>query len=62
MVPLVIKEEENLDNLTLEQLIDHGYEQNPLPRRVLQLLANSANYSKDLTIADCVNVDGRLYY
>ena len=24
--PLVIKREENLDDLTLEQLIDHGYE------------------------------------
>ena len=29
--PLVIEEEENLDDLTLEQLIDRGYEQNLLP-------------------------------
>ena len=27
---LVIEGEENLDNLTLEQLIDRGYEQDPL--------------------------------
>ena len=60
--PLVIEEEENLDDLTLEQLIDRGYEQDPLPNRVLQLLANGANYSKDLTITDCANVDGRLHY
>ena len=60
--PLVIEEEENLDDLTLEQLIDRGYEQDPLPNRVLQLLANGANYSKDLTIVDCANVDGRLQY
>ena len=33
--PLVIKREENQDNLTLEQLIDRGYEQNCLPNRVL---------------------------
>ena len=59
---LVIEEEENLDDLTLEQFIDRGYEQDPLPNQVLQLLANGANYSKDLTIADCANVDGRLHY
>ena len=62
VAPLVIEGEENLDDLTLEQLIDRGYEQDPLPNRVLQLLADGANYSKDLTIADCVNVDGRLHY
>ena len=33
--PLVIKGEENLDNLTLEHLIDCGYKQDPLPNRVL---------------------------
>ena len=60
--PLVIKGEENLDDLTLEQLINRNYEQDLLPNRVLQLLANGANYSKDLIIADCANVDGRLHY
>ena len=60
--PLIIEREENLDNLTLEQLIDCCYKQDPIPNRVLQLLANGANYSKDLTIADCANVDGRLHY
>ena len=60
--PLIIEGEENLDDLTLEQLIDYSYEQDPLPNWVLQLLANEANYSKDLTIADCANIDGRLHY
>ena len=60
--PLIIEGEENPNDLTLEQLIDHGYEQDPLPNRVLQLLANKANYFKDLTIANGVNVDGKLYY
>ena len=59
---LVIEREENLDDLTLEQLIDRGYEQDPLPNRVFQLLANEANYSKNLTIVDCANIDGRLHY
>ena len=60
--PLVIEEEENLDDLTLKQLIDCGYEQDLLLNRVLQLLTNRANYSKDFTIVDCVNINGRLYY
>ena len=60
--PLIIEGEENLDDLTLEQLIDCGYGQDPLPKQVLQLLVDGANYFKDLTIADCVNVDGRLDY
>lgn len=60
--PLIIKGEENLDDLILEQLIDRGYEQDPLPNRVLQLLADGANYSKDLTIVDCTNVNSRLHY
>ena len=60
--PLVIKGEENLDNLTIEQLSDRGYKQDPLPNQVLQLLANGVKYSKDFTIADCTNIDGRLNY
>ena len=59
---LVIKGEENLDNLTLEQLIDRGYEQDPLPKQVLQLLADRTNYYKALTIADCVNINSKLHY
>ena len=60
--PLVIEGEENLDDLTLEQLIDRSYKQDSLPNRVLQLLVNGTNYFKDLTIVDYVNVDGRLHY
>ena len=59
---LVIEGEENLNDLTLEQLIDRSYEQDPLLNRVSQLLADGANYSKDLTIANYANVDGRLHY
>ena len=33
-----------------------------MPNQVLHLLADGANYSKDHTIPDCANVDGRLHY
>ena len=59
---LVVEREENPDNLTLAQLIVRGYEQDLLPNQVLQLLANRDNYLKDPTIADCVNINGRLHY
>ena len=62
VTPLVIKGEENLEDLILEQLIDRSYEKDSLLNQVLQLLADGVNYSKDLTIADCINVDGRLHY
>ena len=60
--PLHIEEPENEENLSLEELIDRGYQEDPLPNRVLQLLADGTNYSKDLTIADCAVVNGRLHY
>ena len=47
---------------TLDQLLDQGYKEDPIPNRVLDLLACGANYSKDLTIADCSIVNGRLHY
>ena len=59
---LVMEGEENLDDLTIKQVIDRGYEQNTLPKRVLQLLAYKATYFKDCTIENYVNIDGRLYY
>lgn len=62
VVLLVMKGEKNLNDLTLKRLIDRGYEQDSLPNRVLHLLTDEANYSKNSTIADCVNVDGRLHY
>ena len=48
--------------MSLDQLLEWGYEKDPLPNRVLDLLARGANYSKDLTIADCSIVNGRLHY
>lgn len=59
---LVIKGEENPDDPTLEQLINRGYKQDFLPQRVLHLLNNRANHFKNFTIANCINIDARLYY
>ena len=50
------------ETLSLDQLLDCGYEEDPIPNRVLELLSQGANYSRDLTIADCSNVNGRLHY
>ena len=50
------------EKTTLDQLLDCAYEEDPIPNRVLDLLACGANYSKDLTIADCSVINGRLHY
>lgn len=50
------------DDMTQEQLLDGGYEKDAIPNRVLELLANGSNCSKDLSIADCTVVNGRLHY
>ena len=50
------------EKATLDQLLNCAYEKDPILNRVLELLAQGANYSKDLTIADCSVVNGRLYY
>ena len=48
--------------MSLDQLLNRAYEKTLIPNRVLDLLACGANYSKDLTIADCSVVNGRLHY
>lgn len=62
MTFLHMKEIENKENPSLEKLINCGYQEDPLPNCVLQLLANRYNYAKDFTIADCAIVNGRLRY
>ena len=50
------------EKATLDQLLDRAYEKDPIPSRVLELLARGSNYSKNLTIADWSVVNGRLHY
>ena len=48
--------------MSLDQLLNRGYKKNPIPNRVLELLAQSANYSKNLIIIDFSIINGRLHY
>ena len=58
-IEVILEDEEAM---TLDQLLNRGYEEDPIPNRVLELLAQAANYSRNLTIADCSNINGRLHY
>lgn len=49
------------DKLTLQYLLNWDYVVDPIPNRVLQLLAKSVNHSKDYTIVDYTKVTGRLH-
>lgn len=51
----------NKEKVTLKELIDHSYQENFLPRRLLQLLDDKANYSISLIIVDCAIVNGKLH-
>ena len=53
---------EKEEAMLLDQLLDQSYKKDPIPSRVLELLAQDANYLKHLTIADCSIVNGRLHY
>ena len=58
-LPMISEEKETM---SLDQLFDCGYEKDLIPNKVLKLLAQCANYSKNLTIADCSVVNERLHY
>ena len=48
--------------MSLDLLLNRGYEKDLIPNRVLDHLAQGVNYLKDLTIADCSIVNRRLHY
>ena len=56
---VTLKEEKTM---SLDQSLDWGYKKDPIPRKVLELLTQGANYFKDLTIIDCSIVNRRLHY
>ena len=47
---------------SIEELMNQGYELDPFPNSILTLLRNGASHSKDITLAECEDRDGRLYY
>jgi hypothetical protein len=44
------------------QLAPNGYPKDPFIQETLQLLHDSRRRSKTVTLSDCENQDGRLYY
>ena len=50
------------EDKSIDELIDLGYEHDPTPNKILTLLRNGARHSKDITLAECEDRNGRLYY
>lgn len=50
------------DKQTFEGLLDQEYVVDPILNLILQFLAKDVNHFKDLTIADCTNINSRFYY
>ena len=60
--PEIAVETDPDDEKSLEELITIGYENDPLPNKVLVLLRNGIRHSRDITLAECEDRNGRLYY
>ena len=50
------------EDKSIDELIDLGYEHDPTPNKILTLLRNGTRHSKDITLAECEDRNGRLYY
>lgn len=46
----------------LQTLFDQAYDQDPFPNRVLEMLRTGVQQSKEISLADCRKVNGRLTY
>ena len=53
---------EEPEELTLEQLFEEGYRQDPFPHKVLQQLRNGERHSKEITLSECTEINGQLHY
>ena len=53
---------EDSEELTLEQLLKEGYQQDPFPHKVLQQLCNSEQHSKEITLSKYTKVNKQLHY
>ena len=52
----------NKDTPTLDDLIDQAYAADLFPNEVLRMLQEGVTYSKKISLADCEDRDGKLYY
>ena len=49
-------------NSSLQDLFTKGYRQDPIPTKILGLLATGAKHSKLITLAECSKIEGYLHY
>ena len=47
---------------TLEELWKEGLENDPFPSKILELLRNKVSHSKEISLAECKELQGRLHY
>jgi RNase H-like domain found in reverse transcriptase/Reverse transcriptase (RNA-dependent DNA polymerase)/Integrase zinc binding domain/Integrase core domain/Aspartyl protease/Chromo (CHRromatin Organisation MOdifier) domain len=47
---------------TLEDALSRAYLEDPFPNQVLEMLRSGTRYCKDISLAECSEVEGRLYY
>jgi transposase InsO family protein len=48
--------------LELEQLLRAGYEEDPFPSKVLDMLEKGVRQCREISLAECEKIDGRLHY
>ena len=54
-------DDQNDDKLT-EDLFVRGYQQDPFPEKILDMLRKGTRRSREISLADCSDVEGRLLY
>jgi len=46
----------------VEELFTAGYQKDPFPQKIIDMLRNNERKTNEITLADCEDKDGRLYY
>ncbi|KAH0602480.1 uncharacterized protein H6S33_008819, partial [Morchella sextelata] len=49
-------------NASLQELFDEGYSADPFPQKILDMRDKGDRQSKDISLAECTEVEGRLLY
>jgi hypothetical protein len=47
---------------SLDEMFKQAYTQDPFPNKILELLASGANYSREISLAECENLNERLIF
>lgn len=61
---LLSMEDEDEDNQLIpsEEMFDPVYEADPFPAKIFQMLAENVRHSKEISLAECTNDNGRLRF